>query len=133
MRVAELMQPNVRSISADDTILDAVTTMADSRISGLPVVDSAGRILGVVTATDILQAESEQGDSKARRQLFEQTPVRDLMTPTPHLIAPDDDIREAAKHMLYVDVRRLFVAEKGRLVGVISQTDIAHAVATGRI
>lgn len=127
------MQSNVRSISADDTILDAVTTMADSRISGLPVVDSTGRILGVVTSTDILEAESEQGDTKARRQLFEQTLVRDLMTPTPHLIAPDDDIREAAKHMLYVDVRRLFVAEKGKLVGVISQTDIAHAVATGRI
>jgi CBS domain-containing protein len=42
-------------------------------------------------------------------------------------------VREAAKHMLYADVRRLFVEDQGRLVGVISQTDIAHAVGTGRI
>ncbi len=41
--------------------------------------------------------------------------------------------RRLAKHMLYADVRRLFVEDHGRLVGVISQTDIAHAVGTGRI
>jgi predicted transcriptional regulator len=57
--------------------------------------------------------------------------VADLMQKNVRAIAPE--AREAAKHMLYADVRRLFVEDQGRLVGVISQTDIAHAVGTGRI
>ena len=59
--------------------------------------------------------------------------TRDIMTPNPLVIEPDADSREAAKHMLYADVRRLFVEDHGKLVGVISQTDIAHAVGTGRL
>jgi CBS domain-containing protein len=59
--------------------------------------------------------------------------VRDIMTPNPLSIEPDADARDAARQMLYAEVRRLFVQERGRLVGVISQTDIAHAVGSGRI
>ena len=91
-------------------------------------------MIGVVSATDVLQAGAEQEDATARQNLFEHHHmVRDLMTPNPYVIQPDADVRDAAKHMLYADVRRLFVEEQGRLVGVISQTDIAHAVGTGRI
>ena len=92
-----------------------------------------GDVIGVVSATDVLQAGAEHTDARSRENLFEQQMVRDLMTPNPYVIQPDADVREAAKHMLYTDVRRLFVVDQGRLVGVISQTDIAHAVGTGRI
>jgi CBS domain-containing protein len=134
MRVAELMQTNVRTIGRDASVAELVETLADARVSGLPVTDQRGRVLGVVTATDVLEAGAEQsGDSQARTTLFEHTTVDDLMTPNPYLISPDEDVREAAKHMLYSEVRRLFVGDNDRLVGVISQTDIAHAVGTGRI
>jgi CBS domain-containing protein len=59
--------------------------------------------------------------------------TRDIMTPNPLVIEPDADAREAARHMLYTEVKRLFVEDRGRLVGVISQTDVAHAVGTGRL
>jgi predicted transcriptional regulator len=59
--------------------------------------------------------------------------VRDLMTPKPLMIDSTADVQEAARHMLYAEVRRLFVEEGGVLVGVISQTDIVRAVATGTI
>jgi CBS domain-containing protein len=49
------------------------------------------------------------------------------------VIEPEADVREAAKHMLYTEVSRLFVEDHGRLVGVISQTDIAQALGSGRI
>lgn len=133
MRVADLMRTDVRSIDADATVLEAVTLMADERISGLPVVDRAGRVIGVITSTDVLQAEAEQHDARSRNRLFVDTTVRELMTAPPQLLAPDDDVRDAARIMLYAEVRRLFVVEEEKLVGVISQTDIAHAVATGRI
>ena len=133
MRVADLMQTDVRTIAPESSVAELVRAMADSRVSGLPVVTPAGHVVGVVSATDVLQASAEPQDARARATLFEHTMVRDLMTPDPYVIQPDADVREAAKHMLYADVRRLFVEDQGRLVGVISQTDIAHAVGTGRI
>jgi len=133
MRVAELMQTDVRTIPPDAPISTLVEELADAHVSGLPVVNATGHVIGVVTATDVLQASAEQGDATARRNLFEHVTVSDIMTPNAHLIEPDADARDAAKQMLYGEVKRLFVEEKGRLVGVISQTDIAHAVGSGRI
>lgn len=133
MRVAELMRTDVISIAPDASIAELVQSLADSRVSGLPVVDPAGHVIGVASATDVLQAAAEREDTKARATLFERMTVRDIMTPTPYLIEPDADAREAAKQMLYAEVKRLFVEDEGRLVGVISQTDIAHAVGTGRL
>jgi CBS domain-containing protein len=127
------MQTDVRTIAPDASIVELVQSLADSRVSGLPVVNPSGRVIGVVSATDVLQATAEQDDAKARRTLFERMTVRDIMTPNPHVIEPDADAREAARHMLYTEVRRLFVEDQGWLVGVISQTDIAHAVGTGRL
>jgi CBS domain-containing protein len=133
MRVAELMKTNVRTIAPDSSIADLVQALADSHVSGLPVVSPSGQIVGVVSATDVLQASAESEDVKARANLFQHTTVSDIMTRTPHVIEPDADAREAAQQMLYGEVRRLFVQEKGRLVGVISQTDIAQAVGSGRL
>lgn len=133
MRVAELMRTDVITIAPDASIGELVQSLADTRVSGLPVVDRAGRVIGVVSATDVLQAAGEKDDPKARSTMFEHTLVRDIMTPNPQLIQPDADARQAAQQMLYTEVRRLFVEEQGRLVGVISQTDIAHAVGLGRL
>ncbi|MBX6331739.1 MAG: CBS domain-containing protein [Gemmatimonadaceae bacterium] len=133
MRVAELMRTDVRTAAPDERVADVVQAMADSHISGLPVVDSAKRVIGVVSATDVLQAIAEHADETARARFFEHTMARDIMTPNAHTIEPDADVREAAQRMLYAEVRRLFVEDHGRLVGVISQTDIAHAMGSGRV
>jgi CBS domain-containing protein len=127
------MHTDVTTIAPDASIAELVQTLADSHISGVPVVSGAGQVLGVVSATDVLQAAAEKDDAKARASLFERMTVRDIMTSKPQVIQPDADAREAAQHMLYTEVRRLFVVDQGRLVGVISQTDIAHAVGLGRL
>lgn len=133
MRVAELMQTDVRTVAPDAPVAEVVQAMADSHVSALPVVDSAGHVLGVVSATDVLQATAEQDDATARSRLFEHTTARDLMTPSALTIEPDADVRQAAQQMLYAEVRRLFVEDQQRLVGVISQSDIAYAMGTGRL
>jgi CBS domain-containing protein len=133
MKVAELMHTDVKTIAPDASIADLVQVLADSHVSGLPVVSPAGRVLGVVSATDVLQAAADQNDNEARSTMFDKMTVSDIMTTQPLMIAPQADAREAAQQMLYTEVRRLFVEDNGRLVGVISQTDIAHAVGLRRL
>jgi CBS domain-containing protein len=59
--------------------------------------------------------------------------VSEIMTPRPLTVSPDAEVREAAQQMLYAEIHRLFVVEDGRVVGVISTSDIMRAVATGQL
>jgi CBS domain-containing membrane protein len=120
-------------VTVDTPVSDVLVSLADGHVTGLPVVDTRNRVIGVVSSTDVIAAQAETRDAGERRTLLEETPVRDIMTPTPLLIDSTAGLDEAARHMLYADVHRLFVEENGALVGVISQTDIVRAVATGKI
>jgi CIC family chloride channel protein len=133
MRVRELMQRDVKTVHHEDAVNDAVVTLTDAHVSALPVVDSTGHMVGVISSTDILTSEAEARDAVEREALFEQMIVRDIMTPRPITISQDADIREAAQQMLYAEIHRLFVTSGDHLVGVISTTDIVRAVATGHV
>ncbi len=133
MKVAELMRTALKTISADATIADAVAALTESGVSALPVLDRFGRAVGVLSTREVLKAESACQGPRARDRLFEETLVLEIMAPWPVTIAPDVDLRNAAREMLYLEAQRLFVAERGALVGVISQSDIVGAVATARV
>ena len=127
------MRPHVRTIAAHATVAEAVQTLADAHVSGLPVVGRDGRVLGVISTTDILEAEAEHDDRRARTQLFENTAVEELMSTPPLTTSPDADVRDAARSMLEHGVHRLFVVSGDELVGVLSQTDITRAIGTGAL
>jgi CBS domain-containing protein len=129
MRVVDIMQTEVKTVHRDATVAEAISLLAEEHVSGLPVVDDADRVVGVISTTDILQAESDWRGPN-RLDLIENTPVSELMTPRPLMVAPDATIREVAQQMLYGEVHRLFVEEGGRMVGVVSQTDLVRALAT---
>ncbi len=133
MKVAELMQTNLQSISTEATIAEAVVAFAHAQVSALPVRDRLGRAVGVVSTREILKAESACDSPVMRERLFEVTRVLEIMTPWPTTIDADLDVRQAAQEMLYLNVQRLFVEYDGALVGVISQTDIVGAVATAKV
>ena len=133
MKVAEIMETDVRTVTIDTPVSEVLVSLADGQVTGLPVVDARKRVIGVVSSTDVIAAQAETRDAGERQILLEETPVRDIMTPRPLLIESTAELEEAARHMLYADVHRLFVEENGVLVGVISQTDIVRAVATGKI
>lgn len=133
MKVADLMHTDLKTISADATVADAVDAMAVAQVSALPVIDRFGRAVGVLTTRDVLRAEARWDTAEDRERLFESTRVLEIMTPWPVTIEPELDVRDAAREMLYLNVQRLFVEERGALVGVISQTDIVDAFAGSRI
>ena len=131
MRVADLMQSDVRTIGLDASIAEVLVSLTDAHVSALPVVDNSGRMLGVVSSSDVIAFEAET-EERGRTEL-KRTAVRELMTPRPITIAPDADVRDAARQMLYAEVHRLFVEADGELVGVVSTTDIVRALATGKV
>ena len=133
MQVSELMRKSVKTVKLDAPVNDAVMTLAESHISALPVLDGRKRMVGVVSSTDILTCEAEAEDAVARETLFDDTMVREIMTPNPLTVSPDTEVREAAQQMLYGDIHRLFVVEGDEVVGVLSTTDLMRAIATGRL
>lgn len=133
MHVYELMRTDVCTIAADATVAEAIQVMADARVSGMPVVSQTGIVIGVLSTTDILEAEAEHDDRRARTELFENTTVQELMTPTAITVGPKDRVRDAAKLMVQQGIHRVFVIDEERLVGVLSQTDITKAFGSGRL
>jgi len=132
-RVSDLMTRDVRTIAQDAPMSSAIQLLADGHVSALPVLNGRGDMVGVVSSTDILAAEAETDDSRSLGRVVTQTNVAEIMATTPKTIQADADIKLAAQEMLYLDVHRLFVVEDGALVGVISQSDIVRAVATGQL
>lgn len=133
MKVTELMQRNVKSIRSEASVAEAILTLADAHVSGLPVLDGSGKMVGVVSSSDVLAAEAEAEDATSRQTLLESTQVQEIMTRRPYTIAQTAEIHEAAQQMLYADVHRLFVTDADTVVGVISTTDIVRAVAKGQL
>ncbi len=133
MKVAELMHTDLKTISADATVADAVEALTDAGVSALPVIDRFGRAVGVLSTREILRAESSCTSPRQREQLFNHTLILEVMSPWPVTVDPDTDVKQTAREMLYLNVQRLFVEYEGALVGVISQSDLVGAVATARI
>lgn len=128
MQVAELMKTDVAVVHEDASISEAVIRLADAHVHGVPVVNHRGRVLGVLSSSDIVQATAERSDA-ARQSVLEDISVRDIMSTPPRTVRPEDDVRVAAREMLRHDVHRLFVISGEELVGVLSTSDIVRAVA----
>ncbi len=100
MKVADIMQAEVRTVTSDIPVSEVIVSLADAQVTGLPVVDARNRVIGVVSTTDLISAQSETRSAEERQILLEQTPVRDIMTPKPFMIEPTAEVPEAARHML---------------------------------
>jgi CBS domain-containing protein len=114
---ADLMTPNPVSIGQLATVRDAAAFLTGRGISAAPVIDGAGRPVGVVSSTDILVRCQAGADDK--------TPVCAVMTPVVFCARADAPAEEVVEKMLGLKVRRLFVVDGGGVViGVISARDV---------
>ena len=126
IKVADVMTREVMSLHAETTLRDAVAFLANQHVSGAPVVDARGHLVGAISNSDLMQAESEGTDLDA-------TAIEEVMTRKTLTVSPETELREAALAMEYGEVHRLFVQQNGALVGVISRSDVSRALATGRV
>jgi predicted transcriptional regulator len=111
------MTRRVLSVGIDTPCHDIAAILAGSRISAVPVLDD-GRIVGVVSELDLVQAglrtPGELGELAAR----------DVMIGPPVTVRPDAPLSVAARRLGRAGIRRVFVVEDGRLVGVLSRRDV---------
>jgi CBS-domain-containing membrane protein len=121
---AELMSEKVMSISDDAPLAHAIAMLVDHGFSGAPVVDAAGRAVGVISLSDIVIHDRNYGSG----WLAANTPfVRDVMTPAVCGVRPETPAAEVIEEMVLLRVRRLFVIDaEGVLVGVIAASDVVR-------
>lgn len=110
-------------IESSANLLEAVRLMREHDVGGLPVCDSSGRILGVLSDRTVLMAWAKSGPGGAQ-----QVTAGSLLTGSPVTVSPDDYASWAIELMSARRVRRLPVMENGRLVGIITQTDLARSM-----
>ena len=145
---ADLMMPNPVSIAAGATVKEATAFLGDKGFSAAPVIDEAGRPVGVLSQSDIVVHDREKVEyvsakpeyyerddvnrrsAKALPSGFEvvdvdRTQVRDIMTPVVFSVAPETAAHKVIEDMLAQKVHRLFVVgADGVLVGIISTIDV---------
>ena len=122
--VSRYMDTEVHILTAGMDILAAVDTLIEHRVTGAPVVDELGRLVGILTEKDCLRLLT-QGDRAADAP---GGTVGDYMTRKVVTVTPDVNIYHAAGLFLAHNFRRLIVVKDGRLVGAITRLDILRAV-----
>jgi CBS domain-containing protein len=143
-RVSDLMNPDVVCASPDMTAGEVETLLALRGVSGAPVVDGDGRILGVVSQNDLIRHVStpatveetgrfhtdvdEYRDLGSLQADHSETPITEIMTEHAYTVGREASAAVAANIMRERRIHRLLVVEKGRLVGVVTSLDLMRIV-----
>lgn len=147
MKVREIMETNVVTIGPDATVRELAEILAKNNISGLPVVDESGALLGVVTEGDVILEDAElhfphyiqfldsviylesvrKFEERLRKTVGAK--VADVMNSDVLTVDPDMSVRQVATIMADNNVNRVPVMEDDRLVGIVARTDIVRAIA----
>lgn len=154
-----LMRTQVLKLSPNMPIPRALELFEDHKISGAPVVDTSGRVLGVLSATDITRAERmsesstradsrklvmREGDDESDDEMAEEDllsiedygpetsdgpTVGDWMNPEVISVRPDCTLPELCRVLVDNGIHRVLVMEQGELHGIVTSTDVVRCVA----
>lgn len=145
MKVKDAMTHAVVSVEPDATVAHAVRLMLQKKISGLPVIDAKGELVGIVTEGDFLR-RAETGTERVRprwlqflvgpgRLADEYThtharKVADIMTPNPETVTEHQPLESVVELMEKRRIKRLPVVRGKKVVGMISRANLLHALAS---
>jgi predicted transcriptional regulator len=148
--VKDVMNPDVMTVADEMTTGELARYLTEREISGAPVVDNQGHLIGVVSMTDIGRYMAEPSDLESTRgsefyrdsadevtledfgqRYIEQSAatVRDVMTPVVHQVPANATVAEAARVMVREHIHRLVVTQGRQPVGIITSMDLLRVVA----
>jgi len=144
MKARDVMTWGIISVEPDASVERAALLMLQNEISGLPVVDPKGNLVGIVTEGDFLR-RGEIGTQRRRPRWLEFVigpgrlateyvrtsgrKVSEIMTPNPHTLTPDTPLEEIVSVMERHRIKRLPVLEDGKAVGIVSRANLMHPLA----
>ena len=145
MKVKDVMTSPVVSVEPDSPISQAIRIMLQRRISGLPVIDKQGGLVGIVTEGDFLR-RAETGTQRRRPRWLEfligpgrladeytrshGRKVNEIMTPDPTAVNEDTPLEEIVKLMEKRQIKRIPVVRGEQVVGIVTRANLVHAVAS---
>jgi len=145
MKVADIMTHHVVAVAPDATILDAVKLMLKHHVSGLPVIDRHGKLVGIVTEGDFLR-RPETGTERRRSRWLDVffgpaegaqdyvhshgVKISEVMTQKVVTVAPDEPLEQVVHLMEMHRIKRLPVLRGGKLVGIVSRANLMRALAS---
>ena len=150
LRVRDIMTTRVVTVRSDAPLHEVTRRMRVFHVSGLPVVDGRGRLVGIITETDVARELGERAGASPLDVLLHETPlplavqneallnryretlgrvkVKQVMTPDPVSISAGETLETAVRRMKDERVNRLPVIDEGRLVGLLARQDLLAAL-----
>jgi CBS domain-containing protein len=148
MLVRDIMSSPVITVAPETSIQDVARTMRDHHISGVPVVDADGKMIGIITEVDLISRHAPAQEPHYISLLWAVIPLRiddyarykeqvrqilatnaeQLMSRKLATIHPDDPVERAAQLMVKPGHSSLPVVEDGRLVGIVTRTDLVEMI-----
>lgn len=143
MRAHQIMTPQVITATVDTSVAEAARTMLEHHISGLPVLDAKGKLVGVVSQGDFMR-RAEIGTQRRRSRWLKLLlgpgheaadfvresgrKVGDVMNPSPITVTEDTTLEDVAATMEHNDIKRVPVMRGDKLVGIVTRTNLVQAV-----
>jgi len=120
LKAADMMTESVVTVDPNDTVDRAVSLMVRYAISGLPVVDQLGQLVGIISEFDLLELLSDCQAGKEK--------VCDYMSTELRTVTEETDCREVVRILRSTRLKRLPVTQNGTLVGIISRHDLIRSI-----
>jgi CBS domain-containing protein len=122
MIASDIMTRHVFTIAPEASVRDAANLLAQKRISGVPVIDDTGKMIGMLTEADIISKVDREG-----------LKVDEIMSRNITTVIEETPVDEIAHLMSERKIKRVPVVRDGKLVGIVSRADIVRAVAEGSL
>jgi len=141
LRIKDIMTREVITATPDTTLRDAMEMLSKRHVSGAPVLDG-GKVVGIFSASDLLTYLADLNDTtpsltfrrrRGRPTPLEDATVDDVMTRHVESVDPERTVEDAAILMGTKQIHRVLVMADGVLLGIVSTSDVAKAVADHRL
>jgi CBS-domain-containing membrane protein len=148
MKAADIMTRRLITIDPDSSVADAAKSMLENRISGLPVIDAQGRLVGLISEGDLLHRAEMGTDQRQRRSWWlnlisgptgaaddyvksHSRRVGDVMTQSVVSVSSDASLNDIVRVLERHRIKRVPVLDNGQLVGIVSRANLLQALASG--
>ena len=146
MKAKDIMSKDVITVRKDTTVEEIAHLLSEKNISGVPVVDEEGKVIGMVTEKDLLYKDIEphfppvveilggliflKGVKQYNEELRKlvATKAEEIMTKKVVTVEPDTEVERIAELMIEKDINRIPVVDKLKVVGIISRADVVRYI-----